>query len=455
MNTHAKQGMLRETARFIRDAARYPGKYFNVFSMPAGKRVHFFMNLFFGLLIGIVLHAAEHTDLGESAVNSVFDTLIRLETAFGKPVDSGRVVYIDIDRETYLQWQTPLLAPRDRLAAYITWAVRYGAKVVVLDILTDHGDCCSPGRDTRLRAVLASLSGSGSSTRIILPVAIDSGGGVRGSVFDDLVDEKSIFRGIPYGSASERDRVTRYWIACGTGKERGSEKVLWGIPLLATMVSDNRFRELKGLESAILEHPPGGAAHGHPRNLTFSDGREIRISLDNEDIYTQRIRFLMLPGRDSLGCVRSACYLKEPDGAEDRRSFGEFFRGKIVVIGSSSPDQGDIHFTPHGNLAGMFIIGNALSTIRDGLQPSPLPGWAVYLLEFAVIVLAAYAFLHLTSFRANLVASTVILALLAPATIYCYFRHAVLINAIFPVLGMSLHQLIAKGEEVILHRKEK
>jgi hypothetical protein len=455
MNTPSKKGLLRETARFFRGIAAHPGKYFNVFSMPAGKRVHFFLNLFIGLLIGIGLEAMEHTDLGETAVNSVSDYLIRLETAFGKPVNSGRVVYIDIDKESYLQWQTPLLAPRDRLAAYITWADRYGARVVVLDILTDHGDCCVPDRDARLRSLLASLSGAGSSTKIILSVAIDSGGEVRGSVFDDLVDEKTIFRGIPYGSTSARDRVTRYWIACGTGKEGGREKVLWGIPLLAAMVSDNRFHELKELENAILGHAPGGAAHGHPRGLTFSDGKEIRIFLDNENIYTQRIRFLMLPGRNSLGYIRSARYLKEPDGAEEKRIFGEFFRGKIVVIGNSSPDLGDIHFTPHGYLAGMFIIGNAVSTIREGLQPSPLPGWAIFLLEFVVIVLAAYTFLHLTSFRANLAASTFITILLVPATIYCYFRHAVLINAIFPVIGMSLHQLIAKGEEAILHRKEK
>ena len=461
MNTHRKTGMFRAVALFFRDAAAHPGKYFNIFSMPARKQIHFLINLIFGLLISILLHAAEHTDLGEKAVNIVSDALTRVETsdaimqlktAFGMPVITGRVVYIDIDRETYLQWETPMLVPRDRLAKYIAWAAHYGAGVVVLDIFTDYADCCFPCRDALLRdallrSVLTSLSvaGSPTKTKIILPVDIDSGGKVRGSIFDDLVDEKTIYRGIPYGSES-MDRVTRYWIAYGTGKEGGFYKVLWGIPLLAAMVSDNRYSELKELEVLILKHAPGVSR-------TFSDKKKIRISFDNEDIYTQRIRFLTLPGRgDSLSYIRSARYLKEPDGDEDMKLANTtFFKGKIVVIGNSSPDQKDIHFTPHGNLAGMFIIGNAVSTIREGLQPSPLPEWAVYLFEGLAIFVASFAFLYLTALRANLIASALMLSVLVPATVYCYFQFGVLINAIFPVLGMSLHQFSSGFEEVILH----
>ena len=368
-----------------------------------------------------------------------------------KPADKNRVVYINIDSETYIQWQMPLLAPRDRLAEFITLATYHGAGVVVLDILTDYADCCSPGSDERLRSLFASLSKGGSSTKIILPVAIDSSGHVRKSIFDDLVDSKTIFRGIPYGSES-RDRVTRYWIAYRIGTEGSGYQVLWGIPLLAAMVSDDRYKELKELEDPILKLAAGVPTQSKPYSLTFSDHKKIRISLDNEDIYTQRIRFLTLPYKeDSLSYVRSALYLKEPDGNTDREALDrKFFSGKIVVIGNSSPDQGDIHFTPLGNLAGLFIIGNAVATIREGLQPTPLPRLAIYLVEFMAIVVASYAFLFMSGFWANFIASIIMLSVLIPATIFFYFHFGVLINAVFPVLGMSLHQVLAKGEEGIL-----
>ena len=460
MSTHQKQGMLQRGARFVRDAAAHPGEYFDVFSMPSGRQLHFVINLFIGLLISVGLHAVEHADLGEKAVNLVSDALTRLERstiltplekALGMTVTPGSVVYLDIDRDTYLQWKTPLLTPRDRLAVYFTRAARYGARAVVLDIFTDYPDCNFPDRDARLRFVLASLSGAGSPTKVILPVEIDSGGGVRGSIFDDLVDEKTIFRGIPYGSVS-RDRVTRYWIAYGTGKEGGSEKVLWGIPLLAAMVSDGRYSQLKSLEEAIFAHPAGAPERDRSRGITFGDGKKVRISLDNEDIYTQRIRFLMLPDRNGLPYIRSVAYLREPEGDQERNAYLKFFSDKIVVIGNSGIDQKDIHYTPHGNLAGMYIIGNAVSTIREGLQPAPIPWWAVYLFELLAIVVASYAFLYLTAFRANLVASLLMLSVLVPCTIVLYFCFGVLTNAVFPVLGMSLHQLSSKGEEKILRK---
>src|ERR1039457_398210 len=360
-----KNMTLRKIFHFFRDAVFHPREYFSVYSMPTKIRTHFFINIVIGVLISFLLHTIEHTDFGENAVNMVSDALIRLEsppvqdrfsnkwvnkvyddlicleTWIGIPRDSGRVVYIDIDKETYLRWQSPLFAPRDRLAEYITWAARYGAGVIVLDILTDYPDCCIPGRDAKLRSALASISKTGSSTKLILPVAIDSEGGVRGSIFDDLVDEKTIFRGIPYGSAMENDRVIRYWSTYRTAKESGRIKVLWGVPILAATVSDNRYYVLKDLEGTILEmRPPiadasSSVAHDRMRSLPFSDGKKICISLDKEDIYSQRIRFLMLPGRNSLQSVRSADYLKEPSAEEDRRTFGDFFRGKIVVIGSS------------------------------------------------------------------------------------------------------------------------
>ena len=461
MNTRRNNRMFRGLVRFLSDVTTHPGKYLNVFSMPARKQIHFLINLLGGLIISLGLHAAEHVDAGEWAVNLVSDALIRLETSdtinrlkavFVKPADKSRVAYINIDSETYRQWQMPLLAPRDRLTEYITLAAHHGAAVVVLDILTDYADCCSPSSDAKLRSLLTSLSEGGSPTKIILPEAIDSSNHVRKSIFDNLVDGKTIFRGIPYGSAS-RDRVTRYWIAYRIGTEGKSDKVvLWGIPLLAAMVSDNRYNELKELEDPILKQVPGVPTQSQPNILTFSDHKKIRISLDNEDIYTQRIRFLTLPDKgDSLSYIRSALYLKEPDSDTDREaSDRKFFSGKIVVIGNSSPDQGDIHFTSLGDLAGLFIIGNAAATIREGLQPAPLPRWAIYLVEFMAIVVASYAFLYMSGFWANFFASTIMLSILIPATIFFYFYFGVLINAVFPVLGMSLHQVLARGEEGIL-----
>ena len=58
-----------------RNNTAYPMKCLNVFAMPARKQIHFLINLLTGLIISIGLHAAEHVDAGEWAVNLVSDAL--------------------------------------------------------------------------------------------------------------------------------------------------------------------------------------------------------------------------------------------------------------------------------------------------------------------------------------------------------------------------------------------
>ena len=62
MNTRRNNRMFRGLVRFLSDVTTYPGKYLNVFSMPARKQIHFLINILLGLIISLGLHAAEHVD---------------------------------------------------------------------------------------------------------------------------------------------------------------------------------------------------------------------------------------------------------------------------------------------------------------------------------------------------------------------------------------------------------
>ena len=68
-------------------------------------------------------------------------------------------------------------------------------------------------------------------------------------------------------------------------------------------------------------------------------------------------------------------------------------RGRVVVVGTTSPRLGDTHPTPFGGepMAGPEINANAIATIIDGVPLSDAPGWVDALLIIALAALGAAA----------------------------------------------------------------
>ena len=100
-------------------------------------------------------------------------------------------------------------------------------------------------------------------------------------------------------------------------------------------------------------------------------------------------------------------------------------------------------------MAGMYIVGNAINTIIQGIQPShPGEVWR-FLLEAVEIVLAAYLFLHFRTFSASMLGVGAVLLIFGGLSYYCFFRSGVFLNFIFPVAGMGFHRTIANIEEIM------
>src|SRR4030042_590437 len=338
-------------------------KFMDIRKYSHKKRAHFFINIIVGLLIVLGTHLIQNTELGESAMNWALDFFIKYEAQKTTIKTKGeRILYVDINDDTYERWGKPLLIPRDKLASIIECAHREGAKVVVVDILLDYKDCCNPKGDQKLRKVLQDIHKSKSSLKIVFPILVYPNGKTSSSIFKDLIAENkgaNFHYGLPYISETQKDSVTRYWIPYKVVKNNIDKPfIIWGMPLLAVALTEEEgFKTLEGLESDIL------AGRYFRKGLTFAQN-SISIMSNIQDEYSYRIRFLQLPENLALNRVE-AQYIKETLSKKEMEHMRKVFdfKDKIINIGNSSYEAGDIHLTPVGNMAGLFFFLDVEKTL--------------------------------------------------------------------------------------------
>lgn len=429
---------------------RYLLSYIDVTRFSRGQKVHFFINILVGITIAVFFHFLEDTNWGEGTINKAFDFVIAreakksAETAKSLHSQRGagisdRIVFIEIDHNTYSKWGKPLITPRDKLAEAVKIIYEDGAKLIVLDILFEHGDCCHPGSDDKLRKVLQEMTSRQASTKVIFPLRIGYNGDIQRNLYKDLIEKNpNFYTGTANISGNTTDRVFRYWVPFDYVGGAQNHNILWNMSLLAAILAEDKERELKEFEKTM-----NAGNTNMVRRIELGQQRQIVISSDREDIYQNRIRFFLLP-EDTLSGHPGGNLFETRHKIDDVAK--ATFKDKIVIIGNSSPDIGDTHPTPVGNMAGMFIIGNATNTILLGRQPLRSPTWLNILLEAVVIVMAAFLFLYFRSFVAKYLGSIILVLTLGVFSYYYFLYTGTYLNFMFAVAGMSFHNTIANIE---------
>lgn len=392
---------LKWSFKMLRGFKQELAKNLNFIKFKKPKRVQFIINITFGLFIILALHYLESTRFGEEILNNIFDCFIQLdaEKAVKKNADTGDILLIDIGSDkkdnvdrSEINRKISLLSPRDTIAGLIKKAFDGGAGVIVLDFLFEEDDCCNPQGDVKLRNVLS--ENNDSETKVIFPVNVGHDKKLRKLVFDNEIDSNSnYFRAAPNILASQSDYTVRYWTAYEKYEEN---KVLWSIPVLTTALSQGTKSELKILEQKINGQDNNTGLY--PIELSRKKGKKILLPVKDEDIFLQRIRYSLIP-RD--------CIIEHPAGNIRYRTLEniepEDLTNKIVIIGNSSTNVGDIHPTPIGDMPGMYIQANSIHTLLQGMQPKRAHWLVSLLMNFFVIVAAAYFFHYFKSFWADFI----------------------------------------------------
>ena len=446
-------------------------QYFDIRKFSRKQRIHFTINFLLGLGICLSLFWFENTTWGQKNINIQFDFYILEETraAAQNPYDpriSSDIVFIDIDDPVFRLWGRPSITPRDKIAELIKLAYEGGAKIIIPNISFDepdyspakvlvHGEPIMDGRtrDQLLRKELEELRNNGGTTKLILPVLTYSNGELRANIYNDLVDDKTIFRATPVVLESRYDRTVRYWKPYIIYSEGDKQNLLWSTPMLANAIARGDKADLDKVAAEILSKQE--IKHSNEQfKLKFQGTNDSIAFFANEENYHQynRIRFFLVPERLLSPEHPGNLYTnlrkvsKGPSNlvsSHDQMSL----KDKIVIIGNSSLDLGDTYMTPVGSMQGMYVIGNIINTMLKGKQTFMIPLWLQFVFELLIIILAAYMFLHCHSFFSQ-IALCFLLIVILPVAYYVFLKTGWFLNVSFPLLGIGIHELIAKIEHL-------
>ena len=446
-------------------------RYFDWRWWEREKKTSFLINIVIGIIIGIAFFYMIHFQFMENFFNSTVDKLIKKEaTAFIKTSEkclkqpsydtecekarkkrSNSIVFIDIDNDTYTRWGEPLFIPRNKIAHFLKLADKNKARVVSFDILFDYPSN-NPGEDAELKKCLEDITKRKSELKIIFPTIkgkVDDK--IKKNIFDDIINKNpNFYRGFPYSSFSKSDKVVRYirYYDIAKGND-GQPMVLWGVPVLSTALFTNDVSKLKALEPKILDD----VKHQRTKKYTLELSNQGRIEIGNNELFSNRIRFALLPPGilGSEGNLFAERIL--PDEIE---ALQQELKDKIVIIGTSSPDKEGWYPTPVGDMAGIYIIGNAMNVLLGNWQVRDAPPWVGFSINLAVIIFAAYMLVHFPPSVARIMATFFAFVLLIPVTSYFYMEYGIFINTIFlflnlifPVMAMGWHRILVIIKKLI------
>jgi CHASE2 domain-containing sensor protein len=445
------------------------------FWQDAKLRSHYRNNVIVGIVIALGFWFSAGTQWGEGVRNLAFDLLVRVEYHFTHEVRQGEnpMYFVEITPDQYQRWGEPLLTPRDKMADLIEAAWKKEAPVLVLDVLLDRPDREHPVADAKLRLLLDRMLRDNARMQVIFPVRIGADGDLRSHLLEDFFERKTadgrrlFYPAVPTVLASE-DLLHRFWEGYQVCRDRlGHARIVWSVPLLAATLHDGHQERLEQMAKKLLAGVGHAAGAGDD-----SHGAELQLELGAGELQLAPLERAMLPGGDhpvyrageshGLTYAQRVRFLIPPE-TQARRDAENFrpgmspdsLAGKIVVIGNSSPETGDILATPVGRIPGMYLVGNAINTIVTDRMPSHMNHWLDLALEAFIIVVAAWFFLRYHTFLAQIGSTAIFLAILAPFSWYVYRHWGWFFNFIVPVVGMRLHSIADSCEAMVAVRGRK
>ena len=321
-------------------------------------------------------------------------------------------VVIDIDDTGFARLGYPPVTPRAFIAKLLEVVGRGQPRLIVVDIdLAWRTDGEDAGALRRQLELLTKRTGT-FTLFVRQPFHGGDGSGrattLRATAYDDIVDTAANMLWIEAVAIADGDGITRRYLP-GQLLERGDAIVpLPNVQLAACVALQGarQFDELKRVTAPRRVSGPSSRANG-PLTPDFACHGKI-WPLTGDASESSRIVFKMrwslpdgsarpqiaLPGRETqveeveiLNAVDFAAAAPSIDEAQAR----QLFDGRIVIIGSSAEDVGDIYRTSIGTMPGMLVTANGM---RSAVEAGPILANNGYLLGlFVTVGMTAITFL--------------------------------------------------------------
>lgn len=469
----------------IRDALRIVLGQGRRLRALAGRHGHLIGNLVWGALIALLLFFLRDSPNFQRLEDLSVDWVMRASGLEQHQAIADRFLWFNIDDQTYRAWGEPDYTPRDKLQRLIRYAAEGGSELVIVDVdltrrRTRPSDSPSDAATRSEQSADAhELGGDGDRILYDYLAAYPENCGLKNGC-PPIVLVRAFRSGLPRASfldpavasstrvfwasaqfESDDSLVIRRWRLWEPECGNGSADPVPSVELLVAALVDPKnpqtlaekpkaahdflVRLIGSAEACPAHGQPPLEGNGAPNQIVVRKiverARENRADgLINRVIYT-------VPWRtDDTAVSRPAMQLVNAP-VPDRAAFS----GKIVVIGGSFQESGDIHPTPLGSMPGSFALINAVASLeRHGLV-THTHGLLNLFIEIALVVLMSLCFLLLPSLLGMVISSAAIVCILVPVCIILLSR-GLWIDFALPLVAVQLHELVARLEELVRRR---
>jgi len=445
-----------------------------MFSLKSDWKEKFLLNVFWGIVLAILFNIiVKYTDIGNTVLNSVYDYLVvndfekslkSVENSKEPPIDE-HIQLVLFDKEIYESSDSKgFWTPRDLVGESVLKAVNLGAKVVVADFEWNRpAPVFSKEKDENQRFLKlmedAAKTARNKKADIIMPhTEIDQDKGDYKQKFDKLMKDYQdvIKQGIPAAFEDARDYQVRHF----RFYERTEQNyIFFSLQILAATYLWHDLEE----GNKIITETENNINNIHPGlkkieiKMKTKTGKPIHISPQNDPNkeYLDARYLFRIAQRDIITGYEDPC-IKYADmnlclsPYELLDKTGDIYKEKIVIIGSTYPEIGDIHLTPVGKMHGVFLIANGINLFLEGIQIHELGKSVRIIIEIIGILIAAALFTLFHSSIATFLMTGVYVTIAVIISPRLFSQYGILTDFWFPIIAVFISRFISDTDEFVL-----
>ena len=425
---------------------------------------HFIKNICWGLGIVIMLQFADNTGIGQDMINKAHDVLVMKD--FKKEVlesndqnaISNDIRMIVFDKETYEHKKYPggkYWTPRKLLGNALIKTIEKGATVVAVDFTLEKpvpatcvNEKCVDENALYLNLLqkAADIARKKNCVIIIPKIKPENNATDYTKAYHRLIEGNSdvMISGNPLIYKNSQDKIVRHFNFFQTSK---SHDIVFSVPVLAAIY--HWFGKEKGdefIQKAKAEIKAKKEISLIQSNYNTMQKIQLFYQDSQKECLAARYKFRILPkkvihekfggGKIPSDLVIQPFIVLNPYFDQKR------IKGKIVVIGSDYPDFGDIHQTPFGKIAGVYLIANVMNMFMMGDQVKEIH----FVLKFSIllvwIVIASLLYTHLNHILSFLILIVLLISINTPVSVWIFSKWGIFMDFWLPVSIMGIRENI-------------